>query len=131
MTTADLIATPDPISENIVDFARSSAHSAEGSCEEYPENFYGANASRLRHFSNDDELSRETYKIWELDGSKWLQRNQYPLSKLFDGISLGSDGYQANISWGATQSRFAIRYGSIGQLVRLDENNLSPSTFRM
>ena len=131
MTTADLLITPDPISENIVDFARNSASVLivpKAVAKKTLNSFYGANAGRLRHFSSDDELSRETYKIRELNGSTWLQRTQYALSKLFGGISLGSDEYQASITWGATQSRFAVRDDSIGQLVRLDEDNLSAST---
>lgn len=131
MTTVELLKTPDPISQNIIEFARNSASVLvvpKSVAKKTLRDFYEANSTRLRHFANDEDLSRETYKIRELNGSTWLQRTQYAISKLFGGISIGSDDYQASITWGATQSRFAVRDDSIGQLVRLDEDNLSAST---
>jgi len=129
--SAEAIATPDDLSRELVNRARSSTDVLlipKSLSRVRLASFFNENLSRLRHLNSEKELSQELHKILEMNGSTTFERVRYAIGKIFGGIAIGPEEYQTQISIAGSHSRFAVRDDSINQVVRISENEVNPQT---
>lgn len=125
------IATPDDLSQELVNRAKSSAEVLlipKSLSRSRLAGFFDENLTRLRHLNSETELSRELHKILEMNGSTAFERVRYAVGKIFGGVAIGPEEYQTQISIAGNHSRFAVRDDSINQIVRISENEVNPKT---
>lgn len=131
MTGSVALATPDSLSETLVHAARDAAALLvipRAVSRKRLAPFYESNAASLRHFNNEKELAAESRRLREVAGQVFYQRARAAVAKIFGGIAIGPADFPVELTLATNQSRFGIRDDSLGQIVRIDENEVSAST---
>ena len=131
MNSSTLFETPDEFSKHLLEVALNTSTILlvpKTISRKRLASFYRSNAKRLRHFRGEEELQKESYRLRDLSGSTVFQRVRYAIGKIFGGIAIGPAEYPMEITFASNQSKFAVRDDSVGEIVRIDENELSAST---
>jgi hypothetical protein len=131
MQSSALPTTPDLLSKEMVAAART-----KSAIFLFPKSasrtrlapFYAANNSRLQHFNNNEELAAESRRIRYLSGRTPFRRATSAVSTIFSGIALSAGEFSVELTLASNQSRFGVRDAAAGQIVRMDENELTAST---
>src|ERR1700743_945101 len=132
MGASPSLSTPDSLSSQLVLRARQ-----KGCVFVFPKSisrlrldaFYQDNIAKLRHFANDNQLSAEAHRLKSLAGKTILSRVQNAISNLFGSVSVGPEQFPIELTIASHQSRLtAMRDESVGQIVRVEEDEVSQST---
>src|SRR4051812_1561295 len=128
MQSSAILSTPDTLSREMVKAARNSSpiflvprSVSRGRLSE----FYAANNLRLQHFNNNEELAAESRRLRLLGGRTPFRRASSAVSAIFEGVALSAGDFAVELTFASNQSRFAVRDAAAGQIVRLDENQLT------
>lgn len=131
MESAAVLETPDQLSKDLVAAARFGTSifviPKTVSRMRFGE-FYRRNAANLRHFNDEKHLGDESKRLREIAGTTMHQRARDAVGKLFSSISIGPAEFPIELTLATNQGRFGIRDDSIGQIVRIDENQLTAGT---
>lgn len=126
-----VVSTPDPLSGDLVNIARSKAAVflfPQGQSRVRLDQFYAENAGRIRHFANERELASESVRLRRLRGGTLFDRCREAVGLIFGGVAIAVGDFPIELTFASNQSRFALRDDSVGQIVRISENELTPST---
>lgn len=131
MQSAAVLSTPDPLSERFVRAARTASAIfliPKSVSRSRLADFYLHNLGQLRHFGSEKALAAESRRLREVAGGRLYQRAVDAIGKIFGGIALGPPEFPIELTLATNSTRFGIRDDSIGQIVRIDENELTATT---